>query len=120
MSFYDEMALVAQEVLTEFKQGIVTLRRPSTPTPGANTWDSPTPAAPTDTPLNATVSGVTSRYIDGETIFATDLVVTFPALDATPAKTDMLVVNGKPAAIKQIIQIPASGTPVAYKVIIEG
>jgi hypothetical protein len=128
MGFYDEMAEVASEILTEFKQDAegalpVQLKRPAAPTQGGNSYDKPTQNAPTTITLNATVNNVesdkaTSAFVDGETILGSDLVITFPALDATPVMTDTFVVNGKTLAAKKIVSVPPSGTPVVHKVIV--
>lgn len=125
MSFYDEMADVASEVLDEFKQGTVTLKRPGVPTPAVNSWDKPTPAAPTSYTLKATVADAqsdkaTRAYVDGETILGSDAVVTCAVPAVEPALTDVVEVNGIAKPIKKVIRIPASGTAVAFKLILEG
>lgn len=130
MGFYDDMADVATDVLGEFKQDMnggkpILLRRPSASTPGANSFDRPTQGTPADTTLSASVLAAASdkasmSYVDGKTILGSDLTVTCAVFGFDPAMTDFVVVNNKPRLIKKILQIPASGTPVVWKLIVEG
>lgn len=122
--FYAEMADVATEVLAEFKTGTPKLLRPGANTPGSETWDKPTQAAPTEYDLDATVLPIQSdkasaKYIDGKTILGSDLVVTCAVPEVEPAVTDMVLVGSKQASIKKIIRIPEVGSAVAFKLIIQ-
>jgi hypothetical protein len=114
MTFYEEMQTMATELLTEFKQGAVSLRR-VTVTPGANPWDPPTRTT-ADTPLSATLKRMHRRYENGILVIETGDKVTFavPA-GITPLLTDQLVINGQARAITNLTAVPPSGTPVVYK-----
>lgn len=115
MGFYDEMQAVATELLGEFKQGIVKLRRytPGTPNP-ATPW---VPAAPTkvDTDLSAVVKRLHQRYENGALVVETGDMVTFSVPAVAPLITDKIVLSGVERSITNLTPIPPSGTVVAYK-----
>jgi len=114
--FYDEMQEVATDLLQEFSQGQVTLKRTVT-TPGEHSYDPPTETV-TSYALKATVRRVNQRFDRGTVIVETGDVVTFAALEVEPALTDLLVVDGKDRAITDLKRIPAAGTVVAWQAFI--
>jgi len=111
---YARMQQTATRLLDRFQQGVVQLVRvnPGAPDP-ATPWE---PGAPTETtyPLDATVSRVAEKYVDGTLIVATDNQVIFAVPEVTPTLADKLVIDGMVLAMKDIRPIPAAGTPVAY------
>jgi hypothetical protein len=119
MGFYDDMAAVADEVMAEFQQGTVVLRRtvlgasdPLTP------WIPGTPT-PTDYPLKAAVKGVSQQYVDGTTVLSSDEQVTCSVPAVTPdMSTDSLLIDGVAVTVVKNFAIPAAGTPVAYRFIV--
>ena len=117
--FYADMAGVASEVLAEFKQGSVVLRRavPADPLP-LEPWVPGEPTV-TDYTLDATVSGVAQQYVDGTTILSSDEQVTcaVPAV-APDMATDTLLIDGVAVTVIKNTPIPAAGTPVAYLFIV--
>jgi hypothetical protein len=121
MGVYDEMADVASEVLSEFKQGTVILVRT---TPGEP--DPDTPWIPVDDqvdeyPLSAIAKGVSQKYVDGTTILATDMEIVAAVAEVSPMmETDQIKVDGKAVTISRKMQIPAAGNPVAYRFIVRG
>ena len=110
--FYDEMRGVADDLLGEFRQGLVQLRRVTT-TPGPNEWDPPVETTET-WELKATVRTVSVKYIDGTLIVAGDRMVTFAVPATVPLMTDALVVDGRAHAMKDLRPLPGAGTVVAY------
>lgn len=123
--FYAEMQGVATELMTEFKQGSVTLARviyseadPATPwIPGETTEQSHD--------LKATVAAVTvdqanAQYIDGTAITTADVVVTCAVPPVVPAMTDTLSIDGQVRTIKKIIQVPAAGVAIVFKIFVAG
>lgn len=112
MPFYDDMAAMATELLTEFAQGTVLLKRTVT-TPEENRWDTPTETV-TSYALKATVRTVSQKYVDGTLILAGDRMVTFAVPSITPAMTDLLSIDGKDYAMKDLRPLPGAGTTVAY------
>lgn len=113
MSFYDDMRAVADELLTEFAQGTVTLTR-TTQTAAANAWDAPTESDESET-LSAVVRGVTAQFVDGQEILATDLMATIKVPATEPALADVVTIDGVPMTILRIDRIPAAGTVSAYR-----
>lgn len=69
MTFYEEMRDVASELLGEFRQGVVQLKRVAS-VPGPNPWDPPT-ETPQTWPLSATVERLHQRYENGVLIVET-------------------------------------------------
>lgn len=118
MTFYDEMADVATEILAEFNQGTVVLTRVSTAA-GPNEW---TPGAETTTPytLDAVVRRVEQKYVDGTLIVATDNQITFAVPPVVPRMADRLTIDGKDYVMKDLRPIPAAGIPVAYIAFVAG
>lgn len=114
MGFYDEMAGMASELLTEFAQGTVALKRKTGTTPGENKWDAPVDVYATY-PLSATVKRLHQRYENGVLIVETGDMVTFAVPAVTPALTDLLVIDGKERAITNLTPVPGAGVTVAYK-----
>ncbi|WP_309086396.1 hypothetical protein [Chelativorans sp.] len=112
-SFYDEMREFATEMLGEFKQGAVKLKRVTT-APGPNEW-TPGPEVETLYDLSATVRRIHQRYEGGVLIVETGDQVLFAVSSVTPALTDTLVIDGRERAITNLTPIPAAGEPVVWK-----
>ena len=124
MGFYEEMAAVATELLTEFDQG-GTLSRTTTAAPAPETPWLPGESTTVTHTLRCAVSAVTvdqanAKYIDGTVITSADLVVTCAVPEIVPAMTDTLTIDGLARTIKKIVQIPAAGVSVAFKIFIAG
>lgn len=122
---YGRMAATATRLLDRFNQGVIVLYRPGASVPGENEWDPPTEEPPAVHTLKATVAAVTvdqanAKFIDGTVITTADLVVTCAVPPIIPAMTDTLTVDGQARTIKKIVQLPASGVPVAFKIFIQG
>lgn len=111
--FYEEMRGVADELLGEFKQGSVQLKRVTT-APGPNEW-TPVEDTVTTYDLDATVKRVDQRYENGVLIVQTGDVVTFAVPSVVPEMTDTLVIYGIERVITSLRPTPAAGTVVAWK-----
>jgi len=111
--FYGEMAEMVGELLAEFAQGTVSLKRVTT-VPGENPWDPPTETAVTYE-LKAAVRRLHHRYEGGVLIVETGDMVTFAVPEVVPALTDTLVIDGKERAISNLTPIPGAGQVVAWK-----
>jgi hypothetical protein len=122
---YGRMAGVATRLLGRFAQGAVVLVRPGVGTPGENEYDPPIPGVPTSYPLRAAVAVVTvdqanAKYIDGTVITSADLVVTCAVPPVTPEMTDTVTLDGVARTIKKIVQVPAVGVPIVFKLFVQG
>lgn len=111
--FYDEMRDVATELLDEFKQGVVLLKRVTLGTP-PNEW-TPAPETVETWPLAATVKRLHQRYENGVLIVETGDMVTFAVPEVGPELTDALVIDGAERVISNLTPIPPAGTVVAWK-----
>lgn len=116
MSFYDDMQLVASDVLGEFKQGSVSYVA-MTPQPGS-TPDDPLPPVESSTSVNATVRPVSTKYVDGTHIVQSDKQVTFAGDAATPSISGFVDIDGSRYKIVEILPVPAAGTVISYTLIV--
>lgn len=113
--FYDEMRDVADELLAEFAQGTVILKRVTTAAPDPETPWVPGSETVTTYTLNATVKRMHQRYENGVLIVETGDMVTFAVPPVTPLITDKLVIDGVERVISNLTPIPGAGTTVAWK-----
>lgn len=116
MGFYEDMQLVASDVLGEFKQGNVVYVA-LTPNPGS-TPDEPLPPTESFTPINATVRPVSTKYVDGSHIVQSDKQVTFAGDAASPDMSGYMLIDTVRYKIVEIMPTPAAGTVVSYTVIV--
>lgn len=116
MSFYDDMQVVASNVLGGFKQGSVSYVE-LTPQPGS-TPDAPLPPLTATTTLNATVRPVSTKYVDGTHIIQSDRQVTFAGGVVEPSMNGSMDIDGVRYKIVEIMPVPAAGTVVSYTVIV--
>lgn len=122
---YGRMANTATRLLDRFQQGVVTLTRPGVPGPPPNDWTPGEPGEDVVIPLKAAIAAVTvdqanAKYIDGTTITAADLVVTCAAPGIVPSMTDILEIDGQVRTIKRVVQVPAAGVPIVFKLFVQG
>lgn len=116
MSLYDELQGVAKSLLKEFKQGTVKLVQV---TPGAGPADNPGTATETSYELDATVKGVSRKYLNTSFIVASDLEVTSAVIDdVTPNEKDFIVIDDVRHKIVQDLSTPAAGAKVVWKFIV--
>ena len=116
MGFYDDMQDIASDVIGEFEQGTVgyvTL----TPVAGA-TPDAPGTPTETVTTINATVSPVWTKHVDGTHVVVTDKMVVTPAGVVTPDMDDQVRIDGVDHKIVRIRNIPEAGTAVVHHIIV--
>jgi hypothetical protein len=117
---YGRMQGVATKLLTRFNQGVMTLTKPGTTTPGSNPWDPPVVTDPVEYALQATAKGVSKELIDGTLIVATDIEITAAVFGAEPELTDPVTIDGKAVTVIKVWAVPPAGTTVAWKFIVRG
>ena len=125
MSFYDDMAVMAKDLLKSDAQGglgqesIVLLQ--TVTTPGQYEWSDPTTTTVTET-LQAAARGVSAdiigQAVGSEIIVATDLVVTAAIPDLVPAVGNTVQIDGKARSILSVEWLPAAGTKAAVRLIV--
>lgn len=117
MGLYDDLQIVAQDVLSEFKQGVI---RYGAVTSGAGAVDEPGPSSIAWTGLTGAVArGVQTRYVQSGLAVASDMQVTMSVQTGViPAQKDFIERDGKRYKIEAVVAKPGAGTPVAYTLII--
>lgn len=143
MSIYARLQGTASRLFSRFAQGDVRYVGPVeqggdpwNPEPSLNGWllhngtwdddgewidaaewnDGPLPVGTYQ--LAATVSGVSRELVDGPSILATDLEVRFAEFGSTVDPAGRIQVDGRDLEIVQVTPIPASGTVVAWRVVV--
>jgi len=115
MPNYDSRQKRATNQLEKYSQGVITyLARGSK---SGDAWK-PTIASDTSHPLDGVVKGVSKEYVDGTHIVSTDLQATVEVFAVDPLIDGRLDIDGEIFQIKKIIQLPAAGTPIAWRLII--
>lgn len=112
MSIYADLQGVAQELFAEFQQGVVQY---IAKTPGNGPADDPGPSTDTPYTVNATVTGVSKKYVDNGLAIGTDLQISM-AVDNRfiPDIKGFFTVDGVRCKILHIDKRPAAGTPISY------
>lgn len=127
MSFYDDMARAAQEIIRDFQTGTVQLKRTiSTESNPEEPW-TPTSVTHEIYDLEAAVMGVQADYVDGEMIKYDDLqVYTSPffllngsEVKIEPQMSDELTIDGIVHRINKIERVPAAGTASAFFIFVK-
>lgn len=112
MSIYDDLQGVAQTVLAEFSQGVISYVKI---TRGNGPVDNPGSSSTNSYTIKGVVSGVFMKYVNQNLAVASDLQVTTPVdTRFTPSMKDAIDIDGKRYKIVHIDRKPAAGTPVAY------
>lgn len=120
MPLYDRLRNgTAPRLLSKYKTGTVEIGRPVT-TPGAEPWDPPTTSV-FWSKVYAVVTGVSQKYVDGETVVMSDRMVIFqsPASFDTEAG-DQMRIDGDVVSVLMIMPVLAAGEPVVSKVVVRG
>lgn len=135
--FYGSMADMARELMADFSQGLITVRRTETEgerPPDLPIWEPWTPETTvTLYKLDATVRPVPTKYVDGTTIRASDFQVvasdrmTLYSVDGVPAEpvetpfdvdlAETLEIDGRAVTILETIRTPGAGTAIVHKFI---
>ena len=113
--FYSQMQGVASQLLGQFKQGVIVYNQPGEVT--GPEWN---PTVGEDIPhtLDATANGVSQEYVDGTSVLMTDKEVTAAVFGVTPTTSGTLSIDSQVMQIIRVWQVPAAGTPVAWKMIV--
>ncbi|PCI03451.1 MAG: hypothetical protein COB78_10870 [Hyphomicrobiales bacterium] len=134
--FYEDLAETADDIMSEFKQGVVTLVRATPGTPDPEEPYIPVTDSTETYSLKATVKSVEDKYVDGTTIHATDSMVTASAsmvhthTDGAPVANvvvnleiqpgDIVSIDGKPVTIIKEMRVPKAGICLVWKLITRG
>lgn len=116
MSIYDDLKPVAAALLKEFKQGFI---QHVSITPGTGPADDPGPATETKTTLDATVKGVSFKYMQNGFATAADKTVICAIIDGLVMdEKDFIEIDGERFKIVYDISPPANSSRVVRKFIV--
>ena len=111
---YTDDQLEFAEQMRQVQQGVIVYIQPGATTgPAFN----PVVGEPIPHTLDAIATGVSSQYVDGTLIVATDKEITSAVFGVVPDSSGEVVIDGKALQIVKLWQVPAAGTPVAWKFI---
>ncbi|ESQ83251.1 hypothetical protein AEAC466_13445 [Asticcacaulis sp. AC466] len=118
---YSRMQATAARLLGRFAQGEVVLRRAGAPVADAAApWVAPIATEAQAWTLNATIKGVSQKFIDGDLVTASDLEVTAAAFADAPRVGDVLIVDGQARTVLSVSRVPAAGPVVAWTFVVKG
>lgn len=110
---YNKMKATADRLLNRFAQGLIEYVSVAI-TPPTNSWDDPIEVI-TRTPVDAVARGVSSQFVDGVTILATDLQV----ISSSPMPVgSRMEIDGKAVVVVRYDKLPAAGVTVAHRYIV--
>lgn len=114
MSLYDDMRVIATELLTEFKQGSMALLQH---TPASGPPHNPGNPSWLRLPFDGTANGVSAYMLQDTLVQSSDRVVIVPAA-ITPTIKDRIEIGGVSYQIIKAIPKPAAGDPVVWQVVV--
>jgi hypothetical protein len=117
MSLYDDLQKVTQDILSEFKQGLIEYGALIS---GDGPNDDPGPSILQYMTLNGAVArGVQTRYVQSGLAVSSDIQVTMSVqTGVTPAQKDFVKIDGVRYKVQEVIKKPAAGTVVAFTLIL--
>lgn len=121
MSVFD----IAARMVAERGVKITLSRTTRSPSASETPW-LPGPPETSSYVLDGYISGDASKYADGTTVLASDLmVVASPratldgeSVEIEPVVTDTLTIDGEVKAIKRVRPSPAAGAPALYRIFV--
>lgn len=119
MSIYDDLRLVSSELHAEFKQGDVRYV-PLTVAAGARPDAPSAPVKGTPVAINAVARPVSTKYVDGTSVFRTDKQLSLPNDGTTPVPVlgHYIRIDNVDHKIEVIMPRPAAGDPVSWTLIV--
>lgn len=114
---FNYAALVApfKSIIGEFEMGTVSIVRRVAAQDPDDPWRYTT--TDTETGLNAVVTGVSSKRVNGTSILYGDLYVIISSADVSfpPQDSDLVVIDGKRHQVHEVIPSPPAGQPIIYR-----
>lgn len=119
MGFYDDMQQIASSILGDFKQGVVKLHHYTSSNGGS--LDEPADKKDTVYTLNATIDGVSYKYLLDNFAAASDITVTAAVIKGVKIGLDDFVeINGEQYKIlRDVSPAPTAvnGQPIVWRLI---
>ena len=116
MTFYTRLQSTATKLLDKYAQGTISHIRDGEPT--GPSYD-PTPGVPVSTPVDASVKGASSKYIQDGFISAQDLELVCSVFGFDPVQSDRFSIDGRELQVIMVEPIPAAGTTVSWRVFLK-
>ncbi len=114
-SVYERMQATATRLLDKYDQGPFTYYEPGTVS--GPEYD-PVIGPETEHTVSGTASGVEEKYIKDGYISGSDIQMTLKVFSVSPSNSGEILVNGVRRQIIEVQQIPAAGTPVAWRLFV--
>lgn len=118
MATFDYAALVPifSQIVSDFEMGTISIES-RTPTKDPANPLKYTVAVVAQN-IEAIVTGVSSRRVEGTSILEGDLyvIITSDKLNVAPQDSDVVIIDGKDYEIVRINAVPPAGTPVLYRI----
>lgn len=111
--FYNRLQGTASKLLTKFNQGSIKYLAQGTTT--GPSW-APVVGLPTEYTMKATATGVAQKFVDGTLVLASDIQIMCAVFDVSPTTSGVIDIDGREHQIVRVDQIPAAGTPVAWRI----
>lgn len=115
---YDRIKKKHDKFIARYSQGVITYSVTTT-VPGEFEWSPPTQVT-VEEPLQGVVHGVAAEFVDNTNIVASDLVVHTAVPSEVPEVGDTIKIDGKPAVVLQVRNIPGAGPAAAIRMIVRG
>lgn len=112
--FYSSKQATASRLLAKFNQGAIIYTPTVQP---ANEWESVADGTPVT--LDAVATGPSKQYLS-DLITTSDIEITASVFGSAPEMSGRISIDGVNKQIIAIKQIPASGTPVCWKIWVKG
>lgn len=110
------MQAIATDLFREFRQGdkpdslqYIELTRPI-----SGTDANPGPPVEVPHPIDGTTRNAQFKYVDGKTILATDMQISFGVQSFKPKAQDFFEVDGKRFNVVAVKPVPATGPVIAH------
>lgn len=116
MSIYDDMRVIATDVLNEFKQG--TVRYVQIAPAAGGTPDDPGQPVETYHTVTAVVRPVSTKYVDGSHIVQSDRQMVMPNKGVTPTMAGFVDIDDDRFKIVEIMPRPSAGVPIVFVLIV--
>lgn len=116
MTIYDDLRPVVNDVMGEFKQGVIQLIQV---TPAGGPIDNPGTPTETSHTLNATVKGVSFKFVREGLAASSDFEVTSSIVTSvTPSEKDFISIDGTRYKIVKFMPLPPTIDVMAWKFIV--
>lgn len=124
MGIYDDMQAITSGLLREFSQATVLdgesqMKYVELIAASGPADDPGMPSEKLHNMIGAVARGVDEQYVDGSQVIMSNGQITCEVGTFVPKAKDFVILNGKRHKVIKTVNLPATGTPVAYVIIYE-